>query len=112
MKDYYKIFVELCSHLCYADDYGSKKKVRVHNRAMDKIVKLENELDTPEGAEILLKLLFHENDHVILSSAMLCLKLKLHENEVKERVKYVHQNSKDHTIRFDAKMMLQINNLN
>ena len=107
MKDYYKIIVELCGKLCYKDDYGCKEKVRAHNRAMTKLFKLDKELNTPEGSEILMKLLYHENDHVILSAAMLCLKLKIHPKETLERMIYVRDNSKDSIISFEAEMMIK-----
>lgn len=108
MKDYYNIIIELCSHLNSADDMGDKKKVRAHNKAHDELRKLIDELDTPEGAEILFKLLFHENDHVILSAAMLCWELKIHENELRERIKYVRETSQDRMVRFEAGMMLEV----
>ena len=107
MKDYYNIIVELCGKLCYKDDYGCKEKVRAHNRAMTKLFKLDKELNTPEGSEILMKLLYHENDHVILSAAMLCLKLKIHPKETLERMIYVKDNSKDSIVAFEAEMMIR-----
>jgi hypothetical protein len=93
------------------NDYGDKKKVRAHNRAMDELLKLEKELSNPEGYEVLHELLFHENDHVILSSAMLCLNLKIHEKEVVERIKFVQHTSPDPLVRFEAEMMLKVNHL-
>lgn len=107
MKDYYKIIVDLSSKLCYKDDYDCKEKVKAHNKAMTNINKLDQELNNPEGAQILLDLLYHEDDRVILSAAMLCLKLKFHQKETLERMICVKNNSMDSTISFEAEMMIR-----
>jgi hypothetical protein len=95
MKDYYNIIVDLSCKRCNKDDYGSKKRVREHNKAMDKLFKLGKELNNPEGKELLLKLLYHENEHVILVATMFCAKLGFHPDETLERLIYVKNNSKD-----------------
>ena len=95
--------------MCHCGDYGSKKRVKEHNKAMDKIYNLKDELNNPEGEEILLRLLFHENGMVVLNAAMLCLELNFHKKEKKERVIYVKDSSKDPLIQFNAETMLKFN---
>ena len=107
MKDYYNIIVELSSKLCYKDDYGVKEKVKEHNKAMTKLNRMDQEMNNPEGKQILLELLYHKKDHVILSAAMLCLKLKFNLNDAKERSAYVRDESSDSIVSFNAEMMLK-----
>ena len=107
MKDYYQIIVELSTRKCAKDDYGNKQKVREHNKAMTKLNSLDKELDNVEGKNVLFKLLYHDNDQVILSAAMLCLKLNFHIDETKKRIAFVRDTSKDSIISFNAEMLLK-----
>ena len=112
MKDYYNVIVELSSKLCYKDDYGVKKKVKEHNKAMTKLNRLDQEMNNPEGKQVLLELLYHTNDQVILSAAMLCLKLKFNLSDAKKRIAYVRDESSDSIVSFNAEMMLKSFNNN
>ena len=107
MKDYYNIIVDLSSKKCYMDEFVCKAKLREHNKAMTKLYKMDQELNNPEGEQVLLKLLYHDDDRVVLSAAMLCLKLKFHSKETMERLIYVKNNSTDQMISFSAEMMIK-----
>ena len=107
MKDYYNIIVDLSRKKCYKDEFVCKAKLREHNKAMAKLYKMDKELNNPEGEQVLLKLLYHDDDRVIISAAMLCLKLKIHPKETMERMMYVRDNSKDSIISFEAEMMIK-----
>lgn len=107
MKNYYQMIVDLSSQKCGKDDYSNKQKVKKHNKAMTKLNSLDKELNNVEGETVLLQLLHHKSEQVVLSSAMLCLKLNFHVEEAKKRIAFVRDTSKDSIISFNAEMMLK-----
>lgn len=79
MKDYYNDFIKFASQLILSnDDYGNKLKVRAHNRAMRKLLLLKKEMKDIDCAEILHKLLYHEDERVKMHAADLCLSMNVY----------------------------------
>lgn len=54
----------------------------------------------------MLSLLEHEDDHVALNAAMMCLKANVHNRQAGRIIKRIHTASKDELLRFSADMIL------
>ena len=79
MKDYYNEYVKYATRLILNnDDYGNKSKVRAHNRAMRKLLLLKKEMQDIECAEILYKLLKHDDERVKMHAADVCLSMNIY----------------------------------
>ena len=98
MKDYYNLFINLSLQQCAKNDYSDKQKVEVHNKASKKLRELQTEMNKIDSTEILFMLLSHEDDRVKINAASLCLQMTL---------KNIVDFSKDSTMRFPAKILLQ-----
>lgn len=107
MKDYYTRFVELSLQQCKQDDYGDRAKVRNHNVAWKKLIKLEEEMRQTGDDATLQRLLNHENERVKLNAAAFCLQLEILVEKSVLILKEVLDNSDDWTSAVSAKMLLQ-----
>ena len=110
-KDYYTLFVDLCLKRCLTDDYGDKSKVRQHNRAMNKLLKLQKEMEEIGCSEILDKLLLHDDDRVRLSAGAFGVDFASHREKSIIVINDVAKNSKDKMLSFDAYMVLGVKEL-
>lgn len=110
-KDYYNLFVDLCLKRCLTDDYEDKSKVRQHNRAMNKLLKLQTEMEEIGCSEILDKLLLHDDDRVRLSAGTFGVDFASHREKSIIVINDVAKNSKDKMLSFDAYMVLGVKGL-
>lgn len=99
----YDLYVGNCLKLCLQDDYGNRKKLRAHNKAMDNLAKLEAEM-TPSD---FLRLLVHEDERVRLNAAAACVRRKLCYDEAVATPEEVEAHSPDGTLSLAAKMVLR-----
>ena len=110
MNNYYDKIVELCKELLRDwDDCGDRKKVIMNNRAMNRLWKLDEKMNNDDGKNVLLKLLNHENDRVVLTAAMLCIKMNFNVEETLKKIEYIKCNSQQSLLRHEAEMMLYNN---
>ncbi|MBR2454648.1 MAG: hypothetical protein IKB36_01195 [Clostridia bacterium] len=110
-KDYYTLFVDLCLKRCLTDDYGDKSKVRQHNRSMNKLLKLQKEMEEKDCSEILDKLLIHDDDRVKLSAGTFAVDFPSHREKSIIAINDVAKKSKDKMLSFDAYMVLGVKGL-
>lgn len=107
MKDYYNLFINLSLQQCTESDYADKQKVEVHNKATKKLKQLQYELMKIDCTEILSMLLSYEDDRVKLNAASFCLQVNVLVDKAVLILKNIVDFSKDSTMRFSAKMLLQ-----
>lgn len=106
MKDYYELFVQLSLIYCKKEEYSCSKKVKAHNVAQKKLLKLQDELIKNKNYDIMLSLLEHEDEHVALNAAMMCLKANVHNRQARLIIERIYTSSKDELLRFSADMIL------
>ena len=106
MNDNYKLFIELSLQQCTQNDYADKVKVRVHNEASKKLYKLKSKIKENCDSEMLRMLLNHEDERVIINAASLCLEMCVYSEEAVKILKDVIAFSKDSTLAFAAKNIL------
>lgn len=106
MTDYYEKFVHLSMQLCKVEDYPHKGKVRAHNKAMDKLLLLEEEMITTDCSDDLAKLLRHDDERVRLSAAAMCLRHGLMGDAAEQTLSELTKCS-DKAIAFSADMLLK-----
>lgn len=106
MSDYYEKFVQLSMQLCKAEDYTDKRKVMAHNKAMDKLLLLEEEMITTDCSDDLTKLLRHDDERVRLNAAAMCLRHGLMGDAAEQTLSELTKCS-DKTISFAAEMLLK-----
>ena len=107
MKDYYNLFVQLSLEQCLKDDYTDKAKVRAHNGAMDKMIKLQEEVSQIDCSDLLCTLLSHQDDRVKVNASSMCLKYNICVDVAVATLKNVMEFSDDGTLSFAAEMLLQ-----
>ena len=107
MKDYYNLFIELSLQQCTKNDYADKLKVKLHNTVSKKIIRLKNEMKQFDSKEVLCMLLDYEDDRVKLNAASLCLEMNILREQAVAVLEKIIDLSKDSTICFSAKMLLQ-----
>lgn len=107
MKDYYNLFINLSLQQCAKNDYSDKQKVEVHNKASKKLRELQTEMNKIDSTEILFMLLSHEDDRVKINAASLCLQMNVLVDKAVLTLKNIVDFSKDSTMRFPAKILLQ-----
>ena len=109
MKDYYNLIVELSVQQCFLkEDYADKKKLRQHDKAVIKIIKLRNEMKQCDCDEILRKLLSHEDDRVRYSAGGICLYNDVLINEAEAVLKKLMESSSYPLLRFHAELSLKL----
>ncbi len=108
MKDYYNTYIKLCLQLSLKDDYADRKNVKKHNAAMDKLMKLEEEMTGFDSSDIMLRLMHHEDDRVRIGASSFCLKQDILTDEAINVLTDVIKTSSDPTLRFDAEMVLKV----
>lgn len=106
MNDYYEKCVQLSMRLCKAEDYIDKKRVRVHNAAMGKLLKLEKEMIKTDCSGDFAELLRHEDERVRLNAAAMCLRHGLMCDAAEQTLTELTKCS-DNTIAFSANMLLK-----
>jgi len=99
----YGLYVENCLKLCLQDDYGDRKKLKAHNKAMDTLAKLETEITAHEFQ----RLLTHEDERVRLNAAAACVRRKLCYDEALAALGEIEAHSPDGTLSLAAKMVLR-----
>jgi len=97
------LYVENCLKLCLQDDYGDRKKLKAHNKAMDTLAKLETEITAHEFQ----RLLTHEDERVRLNAAAACVRRKLCYDEALAALGEIEAHSPDGTLSLAAKMVLR-----
>ena len=107
MKDYYDLIVKLSLKLCTRDDYLNVLKVKVHNAATKKLLKIEKEMMQYDCNEILHRLLSHEDDRVKIKASAICLRNNVIVDQAIPVLRNVMQFSSDPTFRFSAEMLLK-----
>ena len=110
MKDYAKLYIQLCSLILNnTADYGDKRKVKIHNSAMKKLNAVCDELkaNIPYATELLSVLLENENEQVKLTSASHCLKLGICCDTAKNVLIDIQRHSNNKVRVFDAEMILK-----
>ena len=110
-KDYYTLFVDLCLKTCLEDDYGDKSKVRANNRAVNKLLKLQEEMKEIDFSEILDDLLLHNDDRVRIYAGTFGVDFPSHREKSIIVINDVAKNSKDKMLSFDAYMVLGVKGL-
>ncbi len=110
MKDYYDLFVQLSLKQCLKDDYIDKAKVRSHNGAMDKMIKLQEEMSQIDCSDLLCTLLSHPDDRVKVNASSMCLKYNICVDIAVATLENIMEFSDDDTLSFAAQMLLQMQN--
>ena len=105
-KDYYNLFVNLCLKTCLEDDYGDKSKVRANNRAVNKLLKLQEEMKEMDCSEILDNLLIHDDDRVRIYAGTFGVDYPSHREKSIIVINDVAKNFHDKMLSFDAYMVL------
>lgn len=84
MKEYYAMIVECCmSRCCTFEDLGDKRKRRLHNKAMDRLAKIEREMyiQSDRSSGLVLELLKHSDERVQLFAGAYCIHAQVHAEE-------------------------------
>lgn len=98
-------------YLLYCKDLNTcytKKEVRKHNAAMDKLGKLFHLLKEETDREFLLELLQDENERTRCLVAAHCLGLEIYLSEAQEVLNQLKENSKDPQMVFEAESVLLV----
>lgn len=107
MKDDAALFVELSLQQCKQDDYGNRAKVRKHNAAWKKLLKLEEKMRQNGDEDTLHRLLEHEDERVKANAAAFCLQSRILVDKSVAILKELRDTSNDWTVAFSAKMLLR-----
>ncbi len=107
MVDYYREFIELSLQQCMHQDYADKSKVKKHNVASKRLQQLKAEMKTIDCIDMLDMLLSHEDDRVKINAAALCIEMSVLTERAASILKAIIEFSKDRTLQFSAKMLLQ-----
>lgn len=108
MKDYYSEFVELCLLQYLKRDYMENKSVRKHNRAVDKLAKLSEEMIVVECTDVLDNLLLHNDERVKKNAALLCLKKNILVEKSLNVLKELDESADDPFVSFGAHLILNL----
>ncbi|MBQ3505024.1 MAG: DUF2019 domain-containing protein [Oscillospiraceae bacterium] len=76
MKELYSLIIKYCISRCYTyDDLVDKKKLRLHNKAMSQLQKIQKEMYSEHDhcTNIVLELLKHTDERVRMFAATYCL---------------------------------------
>ena len=106
--NYYDEFVELCLLQCLNRDYLDKRKLRQHNKSVDKLAKLSEKMIVSECTDILDSLLLNNDDRVKENAAFLCLKKNVLIEKALNVLKELVNSSQDPALRFGAYRMLDL----
>lgn len=107
MADYYQLFIDLCLQQCTKDDFSDRRKVKVHNLAINKLYKLQSEMKKTDCKGMLKMLLSHEDDRVRINSAAMCLQDNILVDDAILALRQVVDTSEDSTLSFSAEMLLK-----
>jgi len=107
MKDYYNLIVDLSMQQLLVDDYADKIKIRKHDRAMNKILKLQEEMMDIECDDVILKLLEHSEERVKLEGVVCCKRKRIYLDKAKEVLEDVINNPKDPTMQYAAEKLFE-----
>lgn len=98
MVDYYEEFVYYALlTCCKSHEYLDKKRIREHNRAMDKLMKIQKKMFAEEGhcRELTLHLLNHEDIRVRLGAGAYCLMADVNKEEAVQILQHIKLHDKD-----------------
>ena len=107
MKDYYTLIVDLSMQLLLVGDYDDKTKLRRHDRAMNKILKLQDEMMKVDCDDVILRLLEHPEERVKLKGVVCCKRKKIFLEKAIEELEDVINNPKDPTMQYAAEKLLE-----
>ena len=77
MKDIYNLLIELSLQQCTKNDYIDKSKVKAHNKAIQKLKQLQDEIGEIAHEEKLCALLMHKDERVQINAAAFCLQMNV-----------------------------------
>ena len=106
--DFKSEFIGYSLDTCNMWDYGDKKKLQRHNRAITAIMKLvdAHKADEEFLAEQLDSLLQHENEKVRFTAAGVCYNLGLNKKHARKALRAIKWRSSDKIRAFEASWML------
>ena len=107
MKEKIDLFIELSLQQCKKDDYADSKKVKMHNKAVEKLSKLKDEITVIESEEILKILLLYNDSRVKINAAQFCFEKQVLIEDAINSLNEVVKTEKDTTLNFLAKMLLK-----
>lgn len=109
MDDIYSLFVMYCLQTCSHDEYGDKKRVREHNKAITRLNMLQEQMNSmpDRSCEVVYELLNHEDSKVRLYAASHCLKYNLNMELAVFTLTQLRDYCVDKTISFSAEMTLK-----
>ena len=108
MKDYYSLFVDLSRQQCTASDYIDKNRIKEHNEAAKQIKKLQFEMESKGGLDVLDALLDHEDERVKINAASICLEKGVFVEKASYELKKIESCSEDHSLAFSATILLKM----
>ena len=104
MIDLRSMIISLSNQRCSQDEYKQKKRVREHNRAIKKLLVLNRTMYAQEGhcETVVRELLQHPSEKVQLTTAAYCLRAGILNQEAREVLSNIEENSCDKMIALDA----------
>lgn len=105
MKDYYNIFIQCSMSRCLSfDDLIDKKRLRIHNKAMDQLSSLQKEMfmESDKCAGITHELLIHEDERVRIGAGAYCIHAQILIEEGVNTLIEIRDNSKSKYMRVSA----------
>ena len=106
INECYNTFVELSTQQCLKNDYKDSQKVKKHNDAYGKLLKLMDVMSEENCDTVLDELLVHNDDRVRINAALLCFQTNVHKDKAIQVLKRIVESSNDSTIVFSAKNLL------
>ena len=110
MKNYYDLFIHYCMLTTSSiPELKDKKRLRVHNKAMTELYKLQEEMyGEPEHcSKVVQDLLLHEDDKVKVKAGAYCLNNDVHRERAIDILSTIVKTSKDKWIAYNAADVLK-----
>lgn len=97
MKDYLERFIADCRLLCSGHEYANKKRLKQHNQAMDRLMKLQKEMfaEIDHCSDLAYELLNHSEEKVRLCAGSYCLMARIHQEIAIQTLLAIEHTSQD-----------------
>ena len=108
--DHYEKFVALCLDCALTiEDMEDKTKRKIHNRAMTELEQLSREMvkEPDKCADIVLRLLAHENENVRISAGAYCIQAQVHQRQGRAALKALARKAASPYLRLTAEQCLK-----
>ncbi|MBR3809511.1 MAG: hypothetical protein IKK46_04325 [Clostridia bacterium] len=107
MKEKIDLFIELSLQQCKKDDYADPKKIKIHNKSLEELLKLKAEINITESEDMMQTLLLHNDSRVKINASQCCMEKYILVEQAKATLENVIKTEVDSTLIFSAKQLLK-----